>query len=53
MRAIVDAKAVVLPQPETTGDWWQRPQRQPALLTKEERDQLLAAVYTLVARTGF
>ncbi len=53
MQAIVEARAAVLPQPETSGEWWRRPQSPPSLLTAEQRDQLLAAIDALVAGTGF
>ena len=53
MQAIVEAHTLVLPQPETTGEWWRRPQQPPALLTAAERDRLLAAIDALVAGTGF
>ena len=53
MQAIVEARAMVLPQPETTGEWWRRPQSPPALLTTAERNALLAAIDALVAGTSF
>jgi len=53
MEAIVEARARVLPQPETTGEWWRRPQSPPALLTTAERNALLAAIDALVAGTSF
>jgi len=53
MQAIVEARATVLPQPETSGEWWRRPQPPPALLTSAERNALLAAIAALVAGTGF
>lgn len=53
MQAIVDARAMVLPQPETSGDWWRRPQSPPTLLTTAERNALLAAIDVLIAGTGF
>lgn len=49
MQAIVEAKGVPLPQPETTGAWWRRPQRPPELPTEEERRELVAAIDALVA----
>jgi hypothetical protein len=53
MHAIVEARATALPQPETSGEWWRRPQQPPALLTTSERDRLLAAIDAVVAGTGF
>lgn len=53
MEAIVEARTLVLPQPESTGDWWRRPQSRPALLTAKQRDDLIAAIDALVADTGF
>lgn len=53
MHAIVEARATALPQPETSGEWWRRPQSPPALLTAAERNALLAAIDALVAGTGF
>ena len=53
LQAIADARAAPLPQPETSGEWWRRPQKPPALLPVAERDELLAALDALVAGTGF
>jgi hypothetical protein len=53
LQAIVAARATALPQPETSGEWWRRPQSPPALPTRAERDALLAALDALVAGTGF
>jgi hypothetical protein len=49
LQAIVDARATALPQPETTGDWWLRPQQSPKLLAPKDRDELVAALDALVA----
>ena len=53
MQAILEARATALPQPETNGEWWRRPQSPPAVLTLAERDALLAAIDALIAGTGF
>jgi len=53
MQAILEARATALPQPESSGEWWRRPQSPPALLTTAERDALLAAIDALIAGTGF
>jgi hypothetical protein len=53
MQAIVEARATALPQPESGGEWWRRPQSPPTLLTEAERGALLAAIDALVAGTGF
>ena len=52
-RAIVDARGVVLPQPESTGDWWRRPQRKPELLTSAEESRLLSSIDALLAGIDF
>jgi hypothetical protein len=53
VQSIVDARAVAIPQPESVGDWWGRPQKTPSLLGGAERDRLLAAVDALLARIDF
>lgn len=48
LQAIVDAGGTPLPQPERSGEWWRRAQREPKLLPERERDALVAAVSALV-----
>jgi hypothetical protein len=50
MQAIVDAKGVPLPQPETSGAWWRQPQRLPGLPSPQQRRELAVQVDTLVAK---
>jgi hypothetical protein len=53
MQSIVDAEGVVMPQPETSGDWWRKPQKPPRLLGAAERDRLLAEFDALLAPIEF
>jgi hypothetical protein len=53
MQGIVDAGAVVMPQPETSEEWWRRPQRPSSIPTRAERETLLAVVDALLAPIGF
>lgn len=48
LQAIVDAGGTPLPQPESSGEWWRRPQREPTLLSKHEREALVTRVSALV-----
>ena len=50
MQAIVDAQGTPLPQPDTTGAWWRRPQRPPELPTAEQRRELIGAIDALVGK---
>lgn len=52
-RAIVAAKGVVAPAPDTMKAWWERPARQYQPMTKGERETLLAAFGAVLDRTGF
>ncbi len=53
LRAILAARGTPLPQPETAGHWWRRPQQPPKPLTPEERDELVAALDALIAGIPF
>lgn len=53
MDRIVAARGVVLPQPEATGAWWSRPQREMSLPTSKERERLLHAIEAILAKIEF
>ncbi|MEN8161990.1 MAG: hypothetical protein ABFS41_18115 [Myxococcota bacterium] len=53
MQAIVDAEAVVMPEPESSGSWWRVPQAPPQLPSPEEGAELAAALDPLLAMLGF
>jgi hypothetical protein len=48
LQAIVAAGGTPLPQPESTGGWWRRPQREPRLPSEAEREALVGDVGALV-----
>jgi hypothetical protein len=48
LQAIVDAGGTPLPQPEHSGEWWRRAQRDPQLPSERERAALVAAIAQLV-----
>jgi hypothetical protein len=49
LETIVAARGTPLPQPDSTGAWWRRPQRSQTLLSAAERDSLAMEVDGLVA----
>jgi hypothetical protein len=53
IRAIVASRGTVAPEPESSGPWWQEPQKSPGILTPGERDTLLRAVEALLGPIGF
>jgi hypothetical protein len=52
-QTVIDAGGTLLPEPETSGTWWKKPQRTPRLLTSQETTELLSAVDLLVTEAGF
>ncbi len=53
IRAIVASRGSVLPEPESSGVWWQEPLSRPAILTPEERDPLLKSIDALLSQINF
>ncbi len=53
IRAIVASRGSVLPEPESSGVWWQEPVRRPAPLTPKERDSLLKSIDVLLSQIDF
>jgi hypothetical protein len=48
LQEIVAAGGVLMPEPDTSEDWWRRPQKPPRLPTSQEIAELVAAVDALV-----
>jgi hypothetical protein len=53
MDRIVNARGVVLPQPDSTAAWWSRPQSEVSLPASQDRERLLRSVDVLLARLEF
>lgn len=53
MRAIVASRGTVLPEPESSGPWWQEPLRQPAIPTPAETERLLEDIDRLLSQIAF
>jgi hypothetical protein len=53
LRAIVASRGTVAPEPESSGPWWQEPQKPTGIPTSQERDSLLQSVDGLLSRIPF
>lgn len=53
VRVIVASRGAVLPEPESSGAWWQEPVRRLAILTPAETELLLQAIDPLLSQIAF
>ncbi len=53
IRAIAASRGSVLPEPESSGVWWQERLSRPVILTPEERDLLLKSIDALISQINF
>ncbi len=51
--AIVAAKGVIAPSPDSMGPWWERPAKQYEPMTRKERESLLEAFGAVLDQTAF
>ncbi|MDP3936863.1 MAG: hypothetical protein Q8R92_01860 [Deltaproteobacteria bacterium] len=51
--AIVAARGVIAPSPQSMGPWWERPAKQYEPMSKKEREALLAAFGAVLDQTAF
>jgi hypothetical protein len=52
-QSIIDAQGILMPEPETTEQWWRGPQKPPGLPTADERAAAVVAIDEVVAATVF
>ena len=53
LKEIVRTRGVVLPEPDSSGPWWQEPQRTPTIPGPEERAALIEAFDSVLEDVHF